>query len=336
MGVMYQEFFGLRELPFNLSPDPRYLYLTARHSEALANLQYGISARKGLTLLIGEAGTGKTTLVRAALESKACRSAHALYLTNPTLTRGEFLEFLADGFALGGSASASKVSLLKHLEGELLDRRQRSIVTTLIVDEAQSLPYELLEEVRLLANIETNTEKLLPVVLAGQPELADRLNEPSLRQLKQRVALRCTLGPLTCEETVAYITSRIRHAGGERSAIFTTEAIQLVYRHARGIPRSVSVICDNALVSGYALQQKPVGPAIVQEVCRDFDFRATTEAPVTPQPRVSPVPVEARVPAPDEAAHRVLAEEPRRGSEAQASEQRLFGSFRRRRRFSFF
>ena len=341
---MYQEFFALRELPFDLSPDPRYLYLTARHSEALANLQYGISARKGLTLLVGEAGTGKTTLVRAALESKACRAARALYLNNPTLTRGEFLEFLADGFNLGTDAAASKATLLKQLERELISRRQRGVITALIIDEAQSLPYELLEEIRLLANIETNTEKLLPLVLAGQPELADRLNEPSLRQLKQRVALRCTLGSLTREETVAYITGRIRHAGGDRSAIFTPEALELVYQHSRGVPRTISVICDNALVSGFALQQKPVGAAIVKEVCRDFDFHATSEtryAPAEPaaallHPR--PVPALAAVdaaPAPvaGERLEPVAATIPPDDS---ASENRLFSSITRRRRFSFF
>ena len=337
---MYQEFFALREAPFDLSPDPRYLYLTARHSEALANLQYGISARKGLTLLIGEAGTGKTTLVRAALESKACRSARALYLNNPTLTRSEFLEFLADGFGLGSEAATSKAAVLKLLERELIGRRQRGIITALIIDEAQSLPYELLEEVRLLANIETNTEKLLPLVLAGQPELADRLNEPSLRQLKQRVALRCTLGALTREETVAYITGRIRHAGGERSLVFTSEAVELVYRHSRGVPRTISVICDNALVNGYALQQKPVSAEIVQEVCRDFDFHAapdTRYAPAEPaaallRPASPPVDERELARAREPLAPVAAAAKP----DEHESEHRLFSTFSRRRRFSFF
>ena len=269
---MYTAFYGLRALPFELSPDPRYLYLTARHREALANLQYGISARKALTLLIGEAGTGKTTMVRAALESEACRSARMLYLNNPTLTRAEFLDFLAHGFGLTQAAAASKSALLRQLERELLDGRQRGLTTALIIDEAQSLSYELLEEIRLLANIETSAEKLLPLVLVGQPELADRLNEPSLRQLKQRVALRCTLEPLTLNETAAYIAGRIRHAGGEGAALFTREAVRAIHECSRGVPRTISVICDNALVTGFALQQKPVGAQVVAEVCRDFDF----------------------------------------------------------------
>src|SRR4030095_103376 len=152
---------------------------------------------------------------------------------------GEFLEFCSDGFSLGTDAPPSKPSLLKQLERELISRRQRGVITALVIDEAQSLPYELLEEIRLLANIETNTEKLLPLVLAGQPELADRLNEPSLRQLKQRVALRCTLGSLTREETSAYITGRIRHAGGERAQLFTPEAVEAIYQHSRGVPRPI-------------------------------------------------------------------------------------------------
>ena len=341
---MYQEFFGLRELPFDLSPDPRYLYLTARHSEALANLQYGISARKGLTLLIGEAGTGKTTLVRAALESKACRSARALYLNNPTLTRGEFLEFLADGFGLGSDAASSKASLLKQLERELISRRQRGMITALVIDEAQSLPYELLEEIRLLANIETNTEKLLPLVLAGQPELADRLNEPSLRQLKQRVALRCTLGSLTREETSAYITGRIRHAGGERALLFTPESVDLIYQQSRGVPRTISVICDNALVSGFALQQKPVGVTIVQEVCRDFDFHAAPESryvPNEPTPAFA-TPGASAQPGTLPGPHQPPAEEtvatPVKATRSSdpSGDGTLFSSFSRRRRFSFF
>jgi general secretion pathway protein A len=337
---MYQEFFGLRELPFDLSPDPRYLYLTARHSEALANLQYGISARKGLTLLVGEAGTGKTTLVRAALESKACRSARALYLNNPTLTRGEFLEFLADGFGLGTDAASSKALLLKQLERELISRRQRGVTTALVIDEAQSLPYELLEEIRLLANIETSTEKLLPLVLAGQPELADRLNEPSLRQLKQRVALRCTLGSLTREETSAYLTGRIRHAGGERAQLFTPEAVELIYQRSRGVPRTISVICDNALVSGFALQQKPVGLHLVQEVCRDFDFHAAPENRFVPhEPAV--VGVRPAMPAAEAVKQRPAHEEASTAmtttrSSDPAGDSALFSSFRRRRRFSFF
>ena len=193
---MYERFYGLRELPFELTPNPQYLFLTERHRGALCNLQYGITARRGITLLIGEAGTGKTTLVHAALGLVNRDDARCVYLNNPTLTRAEFVQFLAHGFGLSADASQSKAVFLRELEHALLGRLSSGVVSALLIDEAQSLPHELLEEIRLLANMETDTQKLLPVVLAGQPELADRLNEPALRQLKQRVALRCDLGLL--------------------------------------------------------------------------------------------------------------------------------------------
>jgi general secretion pathway protein A len=248
--AMYTEYYGLAELPFELSPNPKYLLLTSRHREALANLQYGISAKKSLTLLLGEAGTGKTTLVQAALQSEPCRSARILHVANPMLSRQEFVEFLARGFELSADAARSKTTLLFELRRVLDERRTAGITTALVVDEAQVLPEELLEEIRLLANIETPSEKLLPVVLAGQPELADRLNQPSLRQLKQRVALRCKLGLLDPLETAAYNTGRLRIAGAGDTPIFTRDAVDLIHRRSSGIPRSISVICDNALVSG--------------------------------------------------------------------------------------
>ena len=200
---MYTTFYRLAELPFELSPNPKYLLLTARHREALANLQYGISARKGLTLLIGEAGTGKTTLVHSALASDACRDARIVHLANPMLSREEFVEFLARSFDLSPDARHSKTAMLAELEQSLRRRQDQGVTTALVIDEAQCLSMGLLEEVRLLSNIETPGQKLLPLVLAGQPELADQLNLPALVQLKQRVALRCTLGLLNAAETAA-------------------------------------------------------------------------------------------------------------------------------------
>ena len=196
---MYLPFYGLRELPFELTPNPRYLFLTPQHREALSNLQYGLFSSKPITLLIGEAGTGKTTLLHSALESERCRQVRAIYMNNPTLTRDEFVESLAKRFELGDRAAESKAALLEGLEPLLLKRRAQGEITALVVDEAQSLSDELLEEIRLLANSETATEKLLPVILAGQPELRDRLNDSRLRQLKQRVALRCEIEPFKLE-----------------------------------------------------------------------------------------------------------------------------------------
>ena len=273
---MYESFFGLKERPFDLTPNPRYLFMTPGHREALSTLKYGMVARKGLTLMVGDAGTGKTTLIRAALDAQP--GATSLYLNNPTLTREEFFEFLARGFGLSDEAAASKPRLLQELERVLLDKGE---LVTLIIDEAQSLSLELLEEVRLLANIETETQKLLCVILAGQPELADRLNDSSLRQLKQRIALRCELRPLTLTETAGYIAGRIRVAGGDSSRIFTREAVELIHERARGIPRIVSVICDNALLGAFAADQRIVRRQMVLDVCRDFDLHGLgTAAPL--------------------------------------------------------
>jgi general secretion pathway protein A len=286
---MYQRFFGLRELPFELTSNPKYLFFSPQHREALANLEYGLSAAKAITVVIGEAGTGKTTLLRAALESDRCRRVKAIVLDNPTLTRDEFVQILAARFQLPAAAAASKAALLDALELELRARRAREEITALIVDEAQSLSAELLEEVRLLANIETPSAKLLPLVLAGQPELAARLNEPSLRQLKQRVALRCEVSALDLPDTAAYIVSRIRTAGGNTTKLFTREAVTLIHECSHGIPRVINVMCDNALISGFALKRQPVDRDIVAEVCRDFDLTkadvlaSTTHAGEAPQ-----------------------------------------------------
>jgi general secretion pathway protein A len=270
---MYEEFFELAERPFELTPNPRYLYLFPQHREALATLKYGISTARGLTLLLGEAGTGKTTLLRVALHDAAQSDLLCVALGNPTVTRSEFVHFLADEFGLSRAAAASKVVLLRELKALLEDRRARGATTVLLIDEAQSLPYELLEEVRLLANLETDTEKLLPVVLAGQPELADRLNEPSLRQLKQRVAIRCTVTPLHVNAAAAYVSARVRKAGGNASKIFTREAVQQIFDHSNGIPRTVNVICDNVLLAGFAREEKPVTARLVAEVCASLDLR---------------------------------------------------------------
>jgi general secretion pathway protein A len=271
---MYERFYGLRELPFELTANPRYLFFSARHREALSNLEYGLSSAKAVTVLIGEAGTGKTTLLRAALESEHCRNVSCVYVNNPVLSREEFVEMLANRFNFSQEAARSKSVLLEQLERTLRERRSRGEVTALVIDEAQSLSFELLEEVRLLANIETPTAKLLPLVLSGQPELAARLNDSALRQLKQRVALRCEISPLDLSETAAYIASRIKTAGGEASKLFTREAVVQIHEFSRGIPRTISVMCDNALLGGMALGRQPVDREIVSEVCRDFDLRA--------------------------------------------------------------
>lgn len=273
---MYERFYGFRERPFDLTPDPRYLYLTPKHREALAHLEYALSGGKGITVLVGEVGTGKTILLRAALARARGAGVRCAHLSNPTLTRNEFYELLAAEFHLTAAAALSKAQFLIELNAAVREYHQTGGVTALVVDEAQTLPFELLEEIRLLANTENDTEKLLQVILVGQPELRERLNEPGLRQLKQRVALRCTLGPLDLNETAAYIAGRIRIAGGDPTRLFTREAVAEVYERSQGVPRLISVICDNALVTGFASGVKPVGRQVVLEVCRDFDFKAAT------------------------------------------------------------
>jgi type II secretory pathway predicted ATPase ExeA len=269
---MYHEYYGLTERPFDLTPNTRYLYLTPMHREALAAVQYGITSRRGIIVVTGEAGTGKTTIVRAALRALRGENVRQTYLNNPALTRDEFLQFLTRAFRLGSDAAESKTDLLSKLTATLSRNHAQGQITAMVVDEAQSLPHELLEEIRLLANIETSTAKLLQVVLVGQPELADRLNDPSLRQLKQRVAIRATLRPLDLRATAALIAGRIRVAGGNPPEVFTPAAVELVYRYSGGVARTINVICDNALLSGFAADQKPVGPTLVEEVCRDFDL----------------------------------------------------------------
>jgi general secretion pathway protein A len=281
---MYESFYGFRERPFDLTPNPRFLVMTDVHREALSNLEYGIASRTGITLLVGEAGTGKTTLIRTALERQPAR-VHCVHILNPVLTRDEFVEMLALRFKLSSRARESKTTLLHELEEALTHRDVMGESTVLLVDEAQSLPRDILEEIRLLANIETNERKLLTVILAGQPEVTALLNDPTLRQLKQRIALRCELRPLTLQETAGYLAGRIRAAGGVGAQVFTREAVTLIHERSSGVPRTISVIADNALLTGFAVGQRPVNSATVREVCRDFDLEQrsmTKEGPASP------------------------------------------------------
>jgi general secretion pathway protein A len=291
---MYESFYGFRERPFDLTPNPRFLVMTDVHREALSNLEYGIASRTGITLLVGDAGTGKTTLIRTALERQPSR-VHCVHLQNPALTRREFVEMLAWRFNLSDRARESKTALLLELEEVLKRRAEAGESTVLLIDEAQSLPREILEEIRLLANIETNDQKLLSVIMAGQPEVTALLNDESLRQLKQRIALRCELRPLTLQETAGYIAGRIRSAGGVGAQVFTREAVTLIHERSRGIPRTISVIADNALLTGFAVGQRPVNSTTIREVCKDFDLgNEGDEAPMADVAMAAPpAPIEA-------------------------------------------
>lgn len=330
---MYEQFFDLIVRPFDLTPSPRFLVLTDSHREALRNLEYGIASRKGITLLIGDAGSGKTTIIRSAVEHQPS-VVHCVHLNNPTLTRTEFVEMLATRFGLSERAVVSKTQLLLELEALLKVRHERGETSVLIVDEAQSLSLELLEEIRLLANIETSDEKLMSVIIAGQPELAVRLNQQDLRQLKQRIALRCELRPLTRQETEAYVAGRIRAAGGSGSAVFTREAVGALHEASRGLPRTINVLADNALLGGFAAGVRPVDRSIVVEVCRDFDLLPAGEPlrPVDPPLRTGDTDTPKLARAADAGQAASVAKSGTAGDTGD-----MFGSFAaRRKRFSFF
>lgn len=281
---MYERYYGLQERPFDLSPNPRFLCFTPQHREALVHLQYGLAGRPGLTVLVGEAGTGKTTLIRAALQA-ANDSSTIVHLSNPTLTRAEFFDYLAAGFNMSAEAAKSKIQFLRELDAAL--SRDDAPMLALVVDEAQSVPYELLEEIRLLTNAEASNGRSLAVALVGQPELARRLDESRLRQLKQRVVLRCELTPLSLKDTAAYISARVKTAGGEATRLFTRDAVVAIHQFSSGIPRVISVVCDNALVNGFAADQKPVGASIIGEVCRSLALTPHKQSS-SPLPAVEP------------------------------------------------
>jgi general secretion pathway protein A len=267
---VYAEFYGLKELPFALTPDPRFIYFTPSHTEVMANLHYGIESGKGLVVVTGEVGTGKTTILRWMME-RLDRTVLVAYIFNPRLSVPEFYQHVST--LLDVQKWETKSELLLELGRALESRHSRGLRTVLIVDEAQGLSTTVLEEIRLLSNFESNTAKQLQIVLTGQPELREVLNNPDLRQLKQRIALRCVIKPLpNVEETDRYITSRLLVAGAERTDIFTPEAVDYIFRCSDGIPRNINNLCDNALLAGYAAGDVTIGRTIIEDVADTFDM----------------------------------------------------------------
>ncbi len=267
---MYAEFYGLKELPFALTPDPRFIYFTPSHTEVMANLHYGIESGKGLIVVTGEVGTGKTTILRWMMQ-RLERTVMVAYLFNPRLSVTEFYQHVAA--LLDIQNWETKPELLTSLGQALESRHARGLRTVLIIDEAQGLSQSVLEEIRLLSNFESNTAKQLQIVLTGQPELREVLNNPDLRQLKQRVALRCVIKAMpTVDETNRYITSRLLAAGARRTDIFSPDAIDYIYRCTEGIPRNINNICDNALLAGYAAGASTIDQAIIEEVAENLDM----------------------------------------------------------------
>lgn len=267
---MYAEFYGLKELPFALTPDPRFIYFTPSHTEVMANLHYGIESGKGLVVVTGEVGTGKTTILRWMMQ-RLDRSVLVAYIFNPRLSVSEFYQHLAS--LLDVQNWETKPEFLVALGQALESRHSRGLRTVLIIDEAQGLSPNVLEEIRLLSNFESDTAKQLQIVLTGQPELRDVLNNPNLRQLKQRVSLRCVIKALpNVEETDRYITSRLLVSGAERTDLFSPGAVDYLYRCTEGIPRNINNICDNALLAGYAAGEVTISRSIIEEVAASFDM----------------------------------------------------------------
>jgi general secretion pathway protein A len=269
---MYKSFYRLKRNPFDITPDPSFLFSTKRHNEALAALYYGVRSRKGFVVLTGEVGTGKTLLLRCLLklfeESKDIAYA---YLFNSRLSPMEFLQYVATDFGLSG-ANKNKSDLLLELSKFVVSRGMKQLTTVLIVDEAHDLSADVLEEIRLLTNLETMENKLLQILVVGQPELDEKLDSVGLRQLKQRVSLRARLEPLDFEETKGYIERRLQLAA-ESSGIeelFPPATVAAVYRRSRGIPRLINTVCENALLSAYAKQMPKVTPELIDGVADDL------------------------------------------------------------------
>jgi len=268
---MYKSFFGLRDNPFNVNPDPRYLFLTKQIEEALSGLMYGIQTRKGFITLIGEVGTGKTTLVNRLAEWLHKRRARTAFLFNSRMNTNQLLDFILAEFGIP-CESRSKSQQLMALNQWLLDRYSAGETTVLIVDEAQNLTYPVLEEIRLLTNLETPTEKLLQIVLSGQQELEEKLKLPQLRQLRQRIMLRCKTAPLSKEQTHAYINERLRIAGASGDVIFSPKSVETVHLYSLGIPRVINLLCEHSLINAYVEQERPISAKTVEDVAHEFQL----------------------------------------------------------------
>jgi type II secretory pathway predicted ATPase ExeA len=280
MENLYKQHFGLIEAPFNITPDPNFLYLTSNHREGLAQLEYGIKARRGFIVLTGEVGTGKTTLIQALL-ARLSKHIHTALMFNSISSPLELVRSICEEFKLVEVLHERRDfhEYLCLINNFLLERYQVGENAAVIIDEAQNLTSDVLESVRLLSNFETTKDKLLQILLVGQPELNDRLNAPQLRQLKQRVTLRHHLRALTFNECKEYITSRLQHAGGS-AIVFMPAAIELIHEFSGGLPRLVNIICDNSMMNAYALDQKRIEPALIQEVAEDLHLSNVSNRPV--------------------------------------------------------
>ncbi len=268
---MYKSFFGLKENPFNVNPDPRFLYFTKQIEETLTGLMYGIQTRKGFVTLTGEVGTGKTTLINRLLDWLHHRRARTAFLFNSRMNTNQLFDFILNEFDIPCDSKSKSQQLMK-LNHWLLDRYRNGETVVLIIDEAQNLTFPVLEEVRLLTNLETSTEKLLQIVLSGQPELEEKLKLPELRQLRQRIMFRCRTAPLTKEETFQYVLDRLKTAGASGEPVFSPKALDAIHLYSLGIPRVVNLLCEHSLVNAFAENQRPIEPKTVEDVAREFQL----------------------------------------------------------------
>ena len=266
---MYKQFYGLKDIPFSLAPDPKYLFRTDSLMEVFATLQYGIESGKGLVVVTGEVGTGKTTILRSMLQSLD-RSVLAAYIFNPLLSSKDFFDLLSTEFRI--PVQQSKAAMLRRLGELLVTRHKRGLNSVLVIDEAHLLPPHLLEEIRLLSNFETTRSKLLQIILCGQPELHLSLGQPEQRQLKQRISLKCSIKTLAQRETAEYIRWRLRVAKAPNENLFEPEAVQLIHQLSGGIPRIINNICDNSLLTGFSEESRVINSQIVRQVADDLDL----------------------------------------------------------------
>ncbi len=267
--AIYNAYFGFSENPFNISPDPEFLYRSPQHEEALANLIYGVRSRKGFIVLSGEVGTGKTTMLECLRDYLDSQRVEFAFIFNSRLTPDQFFEMMAFDFDLQCDRK-SKTEVLFALNALLIQQAERGRTCVLIVDEAHNLDWEVLEEIRLLGNLENRQGKLLQIILSGQPELDRKLDAPNLRQLKQRIVLRCSLNPLSPEEAIGYIELRLARAGMPNQTVFPPELLEEVYKRSRGIPRLINLLCDNLLVTTFAMEQRVATIQMLDEVCQDL------------------------------------------------------------------
>ena len=270
---MYLAYYGLKKEPFHTTPDPSFLFLSPQHKEALGAIIYGIEKRKGFIAIIGEVGVGKTTILRSYLERKAAKKHKTIYIFNPVLSYHGLLTAIFRSLDLVPRCD-DVTEMVNQLHETLIEEYQAGGTVVLAIDEAQNMPMATLENLRMLSNLESSTDKLIQIILLGQPELNSMLQQPALRQFRQRIALKATICPLSEEESRAFIEHRIaRASAGAVSSLFTKRALNLIVRQAQGIPRRLNILCDNALITGYGQQCKPVSVSVVKEIIRDIDSK---------------------------------------------------------------